>query len=301
MNRLPFNKAGRFYKGNIHTHSNVSDGMLTPEAVCDTYRNLGYDFLSVTDHFMDQFGYKMADTRAYRTDKFTTLIGAELHTGRTELGNLWHILAVGLPLDFAKYPEGETGGDVSARALASGAFVAAAHPYWYILTEADILSLGDIHAIEVYNGTSADHNDKPDGWYMSDMMSMRGRLYSTCATDDAHFFPHRADVGLGWVMVKSEELSPEAILENLKLGNYYSSTGPTIYDVHRTGDNRLIVKCSPASRVFVTGSGWTARSAYGNGIREAELNLKGFDSPFVRITVRDANGGRAWTSPILLE
>jgi len=68
--------------------------------------------------------------------------------------------------------------------------------------------------------------------------------------------------------------------------------------VQLTGENKLIVKCSPASRIFVTGSGWTARSAYGNGIREAELSLNGFDSPFIRITVRDANGGRAWTSPI---
>ncbi|PJF29780.1 MAG: phosphotransferase [Phototrophicales bacterium] len=299
MDSLPFSKKGRFYKGNLHTHSTVSDGMLTPEAVCAVYQKLGYDFVAITDHFMAQFDYRIADTRALRTQTFTTLIGAELHTGRTELGNLWHILAVGLPLDFAPYPEGETGGEVCARALASGAFVAAAHPYWYILTENDILSLGDIHAIEVYNGTSADHNDKPDGWYMSDMMSMRGRLYSTCATDDAHFHDHRADVGLGWVMVKSEELSPEALLEALKRGDYYSSTGPDIYDVQRKGD-RVIIQCSPADRIFITGSGWTARSAFGNGIREADLSLRGFDSPFMRITVRDAKGGRAWTSPIWL-
>ncbi|HRF95867.1 MAG TPA: hypothetical protein PLZ51_11760, partial [Aggregatilineales bacterium] len=119
MDSLPFNKAGRFYKGNLHTHSTVSDGALSPEAVCDVYKKLGYDFLSLTDHFMEQFGgYQIADTRAFRTDTFTTLIGAELHTGQTELGNLWHILAVGLPLDFAPYPEGETGAQVATRALA---------------------------------------------------------------------------------------------------------------------------------------------------------------------------------------
>lgn len=41
MKYLPFDKAGQFYKGNLHTHSTVSDGMLTPEGVCAVYRQMG--------------------------------------------------------------------------------------------------------------------------------------------------------------------------------------------------------------------------------------------------------------------
>ncbi|MDX1992978.1 MAG: phosphotransferase [bacterium] len=265
------------------------------------YRNAGYHFLSITDHFLKVYDYPMTDTRAYRTNDFTTLIGAELHAGYTELGNLWHILAVGLPLDFAAPVEDETGPQIAARALATGAYVAVAHPLWYTLTEHDVLSLGPVHAIEVINGTSHDHNDKIDSWYMMDLMLARGHRYTACATDDAHFNAARGDVFLGWVQVKSEELSPEALLESLKQGWYYSSTGPEIHDIQVFPKDKVIVRCSPAERIFITGKGWTAVSAYGNGLFGAELDISKFDSPYGRIVVRDIKGGRAWSNPFWFE
>lgn len=301
MYSLPFDKPGRFYKGNLHTHSTESDGKLTPEQVCALYRKGGYDFLAITDHFLAAYQYPMTDTQPFRTSDFTTLIGAELHAGQTELGHLWHLLAVGLPLDFAPPTEAETGPQLAARAMASGAYVAVAHPMWYILTEADVLSLGQVHAIEVINGTSHDHNDKIDSWYMMDLMTSRGHRYSACATDDAHFNPARSDVFLGWVQVKSESLDPDALLTALKNGHYYSSMGPDIYNVEVLPGDKVIVECSPAERIFLTGHGWTAVQAYGNGLTRAELNIERFDSPFGRITVRDAHGRRAWSNPFWFE
>ena len=79
MDRLPFDKPGKFRKGNIHTHSTCSDGTLPPGEVCRRYREAGYHFLAITDHFLEQFGYPIVDTRPFRTEGFTTLIGAELH------------------------------------------------------------------------------------------------------------------------------------------------------------------------------------------------------------------------------
>ena len=43
--------AGKWYKGNTHAHSTRSDGRLTPEAVARLYRDAGYDFLAITDHW----------------------------------------------------------------------------------------------------------------------------------------------------------------------------------------------------------------------------------------------------------
>src|SRR5690349_21503203 len=160
MQIAPFSSSGRFWRGNLHTHSTRSDGHRSPGDVCEFYRRAGYDFLALTDHFMERYGFPITDTRAYRTPEFTTILGAELHTGVAEFGQLWHILAVGLPADFAPNLEGETGPQIAGRALEAGAFVAAAHPSWYGLTEADIRSLGPIHAVEVLNGTAIDHNDK---------------------------------------------------------------------------------------------------------------------------------------------
>ena len=52
-----FNNKGKFFKGNLHGHSNNSDGKLTPEEVCRTYIYEGYDFISITDHFLEMFNY----------------------------------------------------------------------------------------------------------------------------------------------------------------------------------------------------------------------------------------------------
>src|ERR1043165_7173510 len=42
--------AGRWYKGNLHTHTLNSDGDSTPFEVATWYREHGYQFLILTDH-----------------------------------------------------------------------------------------------------------------------------------------------------------------------------------------------------------------------------------------------------------
>ena len=95
-----FKAPGRFYRGNLHTHSNRSDGALDPAEVCRRYQAHGYDFIALTDHFVGKFGYPITDTTGFRNDHFTTILGVELHTGQMENGNLWHLVGVGLPPDF---------------------------------------------------------------------------------------------------------------------------------------------------------------------------------------------------------
>ncbi len=301
MNALPFALPGTFYRGNLHTHSTRSDGRLAPEAVCAYYRDHGYDFIALTDHFMERFGYPITDTTPYRTETFTTLLGAELHAPQTLYGELWHILAVGLPLDFPRNLPDETGVELANRALDAGAYVAAAHPAWYALSEDDVIALGDrVQAIETINGISADHNDRIDSWYMLDALLARGHRYHAIATDDAHFKEGFNDTLRGWVHVKSQALTPEALLDALKAGHFYSSTGPVIHDVQITDDS-VIVHCSPAQAVFVTGRGARASHVHGGGITRAELTLRRLENPtYMRITVRDVHGGRAWTNPIWL-
>jgi len=41
---------GRWYKGNLHTHTYWSDGDDFPEMVADWYKSHGYDFLALSDH-----------------------------------------------------------------------------------------------------------------------------------------------------------------------------------------------------------------------------------------------------------
>jgi hypothetical protein len=159
--------------GNLHTHSTLSDGVLDTAEVCRRYKAEGYDFLALTDHFIGVYGYPIADTRPFRDNSFTTILGAELHSGAMENGELWHILAVGLPADFAA-PNAphflpvagqETGPEIAARAVAAGAYVAIAHPQWSGLSLNDARTLAGIaDAVETYNHGCAMGCDRADGF-----------------------------------------------------------------------------------------------------------------------------------------
>ena len=299
MRNLPFDKPGKFYKGNLHAHSTRSDGALDPGDVVRSYRDKGYDFVAITDHFMDRFDWPVTDTTAYRASDFTTLLGAELHGGGMKNGELWHILAVGLPADFAPQGPNENGPEIAARAIAAGAFVTIAHPAWNGVTQADARSIADFDAIEVHNEGHTNDSDRGNGWMLADVLATSGLRFSAIAADDAHF-KDRPDTFGGWVHVKAEALEPEALLQALKEGRYYASTGPQIHNVEFTEDE-IVVECSPAQAVFVGGRGSTKVYARGDGLTLVRLPRAPFNNSFCRITVLDRHGKRAWTSPLWLD
>ena len=294
-----FSAPGRFWKGNIHTHSNASDGVRSPEAVCATYREAGYDFLALTDHFMAKYDFPIVDTRPFRTGQFTTILGAELHAPATQLGEIWHILAVGLPTEFAPLQEDETGAALAARAVAAGAFVAIPHPGWYALTAEDAATLPDAHAVEVYNHTSQLRTERGDGVYLADQLLARGRHIGLIAVDDAHFAC--MDAFGGWVMVKAERNDPEALQAALKSGHYYATQGPLIHHV-AWGSEEVEITCSAAASVMVLGRGSRAAQSVLHGQTRVRLNYaKHRTGGFARIVVADAIGRRAWTNPVYFE
>lgn len=299
-----FTNPGRFWRGNLHTHSTRSDGVLAPEEVCRRYRAEGYDFLALTDHFVGRYGYPIVDTTGERRNDFTTILGAELHSGAMANGELWHILAVGLPADFAPSnspsfvpePGQETGPQIAARAVAAGAFVAIAHPQWSGLTIEDARSITAAHAVEIYNHGCATGCDRADGFMIADQLLTEGRALTMIATDDAHF--SEPDHFGGWVMVKSEENAPEALLAALKAGAFYSTQGPELRDV-RVEDGNLVVECSAVSSVIAIGWGTGAKAVHGHSLTRGEVPLERLNnSPWVRAAVIDAAGKRAWSNPI---
>ncbi len=301
---IAFTAPGRFWRGNLHTHSTRSDGVLPPEEVCRRYRAEGYDFLALTDHFIGSYDYPIVDTVPFRSEGFTTILGAELHSGAMANGELWHILAVGLPKDFAApdspdfHPRAgqETGPEIAARAVAAGAFVAIAHPQWSGLTLADARTIAAAHAVEVYNHGCAVGCDRPDGFAIADLLLTEGRRLTMIATDDAHF--HEPDHFGGWVMVKAAEKTPEALLAALKSGAFYSSQGPELRDVRLAGDTVLIESSAVVSAVAM-GQGTGAKAVHGHSMTRSEVPLERLNnSPWVRVAVIDAAGWRAWSNPI---
>lgn len=304
-----FSRPGQFFRGNLHTHCNASDGALEAAEVCRRYADEGYDFLCMSDHFIGRYGYPITDTTAYRTNSFTTILGAEIHSGALGSGELWHLLAVGLPAqfappaapDFEAHQHQESGAELAERAREAGAFVAIAHPQWYGLTAADAASIEAAHAVEIYNHGCHMESDRGDGTAILDQLLAQGRRLSACATDDAHFVGSAPDHFGGWVMVKAEENMPEALLEALKDGAYYSSTGPQLHDVEVTAET-IRVHCSPATQVIALGQSSASTAVFGRSLTRAEIPLTRFrEHGWLRLVVVDGAGHRAWSNPLWLD
>jgi len=298
MHDPTFTAPGRFWRGNFHTHSTRSDGVVAPWDVCARYEAQGYDFIALTDHFLERYDYPIVDTTPFRSDGFTTLLGAELHVNAMENGDPWHILAVGLPADFAppQGVDGESGPQIAARARAAGAYVAVAHPEWGGLSLADARSIDAAHAVEIYNHGCHIAADRGHGFWHLDRLLEEGRRLTLCATDDAHFY--EPDHFGGWTMVKAEENSPDALLAALKAGHSYASTGPELHDVVWS-QSEVSVRCSAAQTIIVQGERNLACAHHGQDMTQATVSLAQFEkSAWLRLTVVDPAGRRAWTNPV---
>jgi hypothetical protein len=302
----PFSTPGRFYRGNLHTHSNLSDGALHLADVVNRYKAVGYDFVMMSEHFIQHFKWPIADTRHLRGNHFTTILGAELHAPVTSAGELWHIVAAGLPLDFAPVAKGETGPDVARRAVKAGAFVAIAHPSWSRYTIEDGRALSFAHAVEIYNHGCAIENDLGDGFYLLDQMLNEGHKLTAIATDDAHF--KTPDHFGGWVHVKAVSLDPDALLSALKAGHHYSSQGPVFQDIRMSG--KLIeIETSPVDTITVVCGNSRTCVKMGRAITAASFDLTTLEhgwllekpSHWIRVTAIDNAGKKAWSNPIWLD
>ncbi len=302
MHNLPFDKPGRFLRGNIHMHTDASDGEVSLDQAITAYRMNNYDFVAVTDHFLREYGYPITDTRCHRSEDFTTLIGAELHAPSLENGEPWHLLALGLPLDFPRPNPEDDGPELARKAWEAGAFIGIAHPAWYGMTTEDIERVRHAHAIEVFNHGCAADSDRGESWHIADLVLAGGRRLSTFGADDAHFREAYPDTHGTWTMVKTEENEPDALLEALKQGHFYSSQGPLFHDIALNSDrSELVVRCSPVNAIKVIGPGARFESAHGAAMTGYRFPLHQFQEDYCRVTIVDDAGRRAWSNPIWLD
>lgn len=299
---------GRFFRGNLHCHSTASDGALSPQELVRTYREAGYDFLAITDHFEQRYGWPVTDTRALRSDDFTTLVGAELSSADWSDPDVYWVAAVGLPPDFAPPPPGDHA-EAIRRAAAAGAFVTLLHPGLNGLRPERaprLPAFEAVDAVEVYTHQSWIY--RPDTAIAApflDALLADGRRLGVVAGDDAHFRDGPDAFG-AWVEVHARENEPGALLAALKAGTYYATQGPQLASLALDGE-QLHVRCSPCARILLTGPSqlwrrWRWRLAEPDGppLTEALFETSDFRDGFCRVTVVDADGRRAWSNPVWL-
>jgi hypothetical protein len=299
-------EVGRFFRGNLHCHSNRSDGLVDPEEVVGAYREAGYHFICLSDHFEAEYGWQITDTRPLRDERFTTMVGAELSSAPWEERDVYWVTAAGIPLDF-EAPRADDHAGAIRRAAECGAFVIMLHPGLnnLPLAAADGLpALDAVHAVEIYNHNLAvaAHPDAANGAYMLDGLLEKGYRLLLNAGDDAHF-GHPSDRFGGWVEVHCDRLDSEALLRSLKAGRYYSTQGPSFRELLLDGE-RLLVETSEAYAISLTGGGdrWQSgqerTSEDGEPITKADFDLAPFRGSYARVTIVDIAGRRAWSNPI---
>ena len=66
-----FSLGGNFYKGNLHTHSNKSDGKLDPKEVCLRYKNAGYEIFVFKHPNLNSSFYSSCDVIPKEKDIFS--------------------------------------------------------------------------------------------------------------------------------------------------------------------------------------------------------------------------------------
>jgi hypothetical protein len=293
----PFRAPGRWFRGNTHSHSTVSDGRLSIPDRFAQYRDGGYDFLVLTDH------RKVSDVSSECRPDFLAISGSEVHPENPYGGDRYHFVAINIhePIrDTELSPN-----DAIAAVRAQGGEVVVCHPYWCGHTLQDLEPLQGYFAMEVFNATCQSLIGKGFSEpHWDDLLDRVGPTFGIAA-DDAHGTEH--DVFRGWIMVKAPELTTAALLAALRAGAFYSTTGPEILDldvVETPGPGgaptrKLIARCSPAQAITFKAQRSRGRhiaAATGDLLTEAEYPLTGSER-YVRVEITAADGKKAWSNP----
>ncbi len=279
------------YRVNLHMHTTLSDGLLTPAEAVQHYRAAGYDAVALTDHWFVREGDEEPD--------FTILSGVEYDTCNGDGGaGVYHILGIGM----TRVPHMEKGMDAQTiinRIRECGGLVVLAHPAWSLNTPEMIRGLRGIDATEIYNAVSGVHySRRADSSLIIDQLAAQGVMLPLLGTDDAHYYDG-TDNCVAWIMAEAEDNTREALLRSIRRRQFYATQGPEIH-LLRDGDG-YTVRCSPVREiVFLSNLVWTRRVFAGEGLTEAHYVPRPGER-FLRAQVCDADGKMAWTNIIPLE
>jgi hypothetical protein len=130
------------------------------------------------------------------------------------------------------------------------------HPnFRWAITAEDIMCLTGERFLEVYNGHpitwNAGDTNHPSHERIWDIVLTKRLaelglepIWGT-AVDDAHnyheFKTEHSNPGRGWIMVRSEDLNPTALIKAMEAGEFYASSGVLLEDVRR-GKSELSIR-----------------------------------------------------------
>lgn len=286
----PFKLKGIWLKGNTHTHTTNSDGALSPLEIGCEYAKHGYDFVYLTDH------WKMTVPPVKRFGRMLLIPAEEIDFALN--GEGFHVVCLGINHEWNRRKFR------SMRALVRIAnkqrlVLILAHPYWCGNTSRVLLDHGVLAGVEVYNTVCDNMIAKGYSAVHWDDLLDAGKFTLGFAVDDFHSL--HGGIGGGWIMAKCKARTPQAILNAIRKGYFYSTQGPLISDVQISGRN-VSVTCTSVERISFMSNKFYGRTnrrqPKGKALTRAAWKVPK-ECSYVRIECIDRNGRTAWTNPIV--
>ena len=326
---------GNFYKANLHVHTTVSDGQMTPEEIKRVYMEQGYSIVAFTDHEIMVPHPELTDS------DFLALTSTEISTNqRTDcdfnFSKTYH-LNIYSPIEgkncfntfdrpkmwlnhsyqyiteeqdrigYDRLYTTDSVNEVIRMANEEGCLVSYNHPVWSLQDYSDYIGLEGLWGVELYN-TGCARNGYFDSEKPLDDLLRKGQRIFPLATDDAH---HLRDCFGGFVMVRAEELSYSSVFDALRRGDFYASEGPKIYEIS-IEDGVVRVLSSPVAFAGLSTDTrllYSQKSADGS-LTESYFDINGYFSlssagvnehQYVRVTLMDEKGRKAYSRAYFMD
>ena len=335
MKKYLLPQSGNFYKANLHSHSTVSDGSLTPEEMKALYKSAGYSVLAYTDHNLLISQNHLTDSDFLALNGLEIDVASDAQFKTPHERRVCHICFIALePDNFVnplwhrteyKYPGGVAASSANAVfdeskpdyvrrygsegvsemmriARDEGFFVTYNHPTWSLEGYPEYIGYEGMHAFEMFNGGCLvggydDYNPR----VYDDILRSGKRIYAIGSDDNHNRHPQSSRHGdscIAFTMIKAESLDYRAVTSALVNGSFYSSEAPEIYELYYE-DGVVHIKTSPADRIQCILSERGTMCAFSEEpcgtVTEAEFRIPEY-STYFRITVVDKSGKHACTN-----
>ena len=227
----------RLLKGDLHTHTLASDGVLSVEELARRARRHDLDFLAITDH------NQMLSAEALpQLDGITLIPGIEW----THFQGHANFLGVDKPYDepfFTNRFEEVQARFISARER--GALITINHPFEEICPFQFDLNNLPFDCLEIWNGPMRESNLRAIGLWQQ--LLMAGKKVPICGGSDYHRDQPFIFPGGPTTCIYAKSPSPTDILSGLKQGHAYITFAPNGPSLEMTAGQAILGDCVPFS------------------------------------------------------
>ena len=335
MRKYLLPNTGNSYKANLHVHTTVSDGQMTPEEIKKIYMEKGYSIVAFTDHEVmvphpdltddnflaitsteicvnNRYDCDFFFAKTYHLNIYSPLENKSCFNtfDRSKMwleGSMKYITDEQSKIGYNRAYSVDCVNDMIRRANDEGCLVSYNHPVWSLQNYSDYIDLKGLWGVELYNTGCARNGYFDSPKPLDDLLRCGQRIYPL-ATDDAHLL---RDCFGGFVMVMADELKYDSIFTALRNGDFYASVGPEIHEIS-IEDGVVRLRTSPAAFASVSTDcrQLYAKASEGELATEFSFDINWYfdlskdktnEHQYIRITVKDQYGNEAYSRAYFMD